>query len=642
MTNYRALPTIKIDGKEVPQAFREDILQIFVEESLHQPGMFTLVLRNDYQVGSQNDKPWKYQDLLQIGKPITIGFSSSTSKDSTFDKEKQGEVLQGEITAIDIHFTEKTQAPIIVRGYDTSHRLHRGRYNRSFQNMTDGDIVDKIAKEVGIEIEEIDKNGVPHDYVFQENQTNMEFLRERAKRNGFELFVQDGKLNFRKPKADGKDKELTLKWLADIRSFHVRMTSAEQVKEVEVRGWDYSQKRTMISTAKTEQVLTQTQNGKGSARSTAFNGKGGANVPPKMIVVDQPFFNPKEGDRIAQAVCDEIGGQFISADAKAEGNPKIRPGKVVKLEGMGAYSGKYYITETRHAYQERVYTTEFCIRGLRGADILTTMAPQSHLQPGQTFLVGIVTDNQDPKGWGRVKVKFPTLSEEHSSNWARVVSIGAAKGRGFDCLPEIDDEVLVAFEHGDIHRPYIIGGVWNGKDTPPTPVEDSVANSKVRLRTFKTRTGSKLQFVEEAKGTSTAGIYIETAGGHKLHINDSNNTIEIKTKGGQQIVLGDTTGSVGVAANMQIEHKAPKIDQTAAATFTAQAGAAANVNAPAISLTGAATVGITSPAIALTGAATTAITSPAITLTGAATVAISAPTIALTGVLLINGKPLPF
>ena len=70
--------------------------------------------------------------------------------------------------------------------------------------------------------------------------------------------------------------------------------------------------------------------------------------------------------------------------------------------------------------------------------------------------MGIVTNNKDPEGWGRVKVKFPTLTEEHESNWARVVALGAAKQRGFDCLPEVNDEVLVGFEHGDIHRPYIL------------------------------------------------------------------------------------------------------------------------------------------------------------------------------------------
>ncbi|MHC5732095.1 MAG: phage baseplate assembly protein V, partial [Nostoc sp.] len=103
----------------------------------------------------------------------------------------------------------------------------------------------------------------------------------------------------------------------------------------------------------------------------------------------------------------------------------------------------------------------------------------THLQPGQTFLVGIVTDNKDPQGWGRVKVKFPTLTEDHASNWARVVAPGAANGRGFDCLPEVNDEVLVGFEHGDIHRPYVLGGVWNGKDAPPEKVDDSIQRGKV-------------------------------------------------------------------------------------------------------------------------------------------------------------------
>jgi uncharacterized Zn-binding protein involved in type VI secretion len=179
------------------------------------------------------------------------------------------------------------------------------------------------------------------------------------------------------------------------------------------------------------------------------------------------------------------------------------------------------------------------VRGLRGGSLLTTLSPQQHLQPGQTFLVGIVTDNKDPQGWGRVKVKFPTLTEEHTSHWARIVAIGAADNRGFDCLPEINDEVLVGFEHGDIHRPYIIGGVWNGKDAPPAAVSDSIQQVKVRLRTFKTRTGHILQFVEEDKGGSKVGAYIETAGGHKFSLNDSDAYIEVETPRGHQIKMSD-------------------------------------------------------------------------------------------------------
>lgn len=558
--NYRSLPAIEIDGQPNPPALMEDLLQVVVEESLHLPAAFTLVIQNDYQGGS-GDRPWQHQSLLKIGNRVRIGFTSSTSESFDFSAAKQGNLIDGEITAIETHFTEKTKAPIIVRGYDSSHRLYRGRHNRSFQNITDSDIVKKIASEAGVETGTIDESGIPHDYVFQENQTNLEFLRERAARIGFELFVQDGKLHFRKPKVD---QELYLKWLKDIDSFRVRVTSAEQVQAVEVRAWDYGEKRTIVSTVATDDIITATENGKGCSSSTAFNGKP---AQPTLIVVDQPVFNPKEADAIAQARCDELGGQFVQADAKGEGDPALRPGRVVTLQDLGPHSGRYYITETRHSYRQRIYTTEFSVRGLRGGNLLTTLAPPAQLQPAQTLLVGIVTNNEDPQGWGRVKVKFPTLTEDHASNWARVVAIGAGDQRGFDCLPEINDEVLVAFEHGDIHRPYVIGGVWNGQDHPPNSVEANVQDGKVQLRTFKTRMGHQLQFVEETQRNCQTGIHIETAGGHQIHLNDRDRTIEVKTAGGQHLCLDDRSGNIQVNATASINVNASGMVTLAAAAI---------------------------------------------------------------------------
>jgi len=568
--NYRSLPTIEIDGQQNPPALMEDLLQVVVEESLHFPAAFTLVIQNDYQTGS-GDRPWQHQTLLQIGKPVKIGFVSSTIESFDFSTSKQGLLIEGEITAVETHFTEKTKAPIIVRGYDASHRLYRGRHNRSFQNITDSDIVKKIAGKAGLDLGTVDESGIPHDYVFQENQTNLEFLRERAARIGFELFVQDGKLHFRKPKVD---QELYLKWLKDIDSFRVRVTSAEQVQGVEVRAWDYGEKRAIVSTAARDDVLTETDNGRGSSSSMAFNGKPSR---PTLTVVDQPVFNPKEADAIAQARCDELGGQFVQADAKGEGDPALRPGRVVTLQDLGPHSGRYYITETRHSYRQRIYTTEFSVRGLRSSNLLTTLAPPPQLQPGQTLLVGVVTDNEDPKGWGRVKVKFPTLTDDHASNWARVVAIGAGPQRGFDCLPEINDEVLVAFEHGDIHRPYILGGVWNGQDQPPNPVEANVQTGKVRLRTFKTRTGHQLQFVEEEQRQSQSGIHLETAGGHQIHLNDSDGLIEIRTPGGQHLTLSDRTNTIQINANAAINLTANGVVAIAASTI--------KLNAPLITTT---------------------------------------------------------
>jgi phage protein D len=567
MPKYIPSPLLQIDGADASADLLNDILQISVEESLHQPGMFTLIINNDYFPGA-SDTTWKHKDTFAIGKKIKIGFTSSTTEDTDFAQEETGYVLEGEITAIETELNEKSQAPIIVRGYDVSHRLHRGRYNRSFQNITDSDIVNQVIGEVGISAGTVTSTTIVHEYAFQENQTNMEFLQERAARNGFELYVQDGKLNFREPTQDAT---LNLAWLEDIHSFRVRVTSAEQVSSVEVRGWDYQLKKAIVSTATTATILTTTDSGTGKESSTKFVGGG----TPKMLVVDQPVFSTNEALKMSQSLYKELGGEFVNADAKGEGNPAIRPGKVIKLLGIGNYSGSYYVTETHHSFQERKYITHFSVRGLRGGNLFSMLSSKTRLQPGQTMMVGIVSNTKDPKGWGRVRVKFPTLTEEHESNWARVVSVGAGPNRGFDCLPEVNDEVLVAFEHGDIHRPYVIGGVWNGTDAPPAAVLDNVVGGKVRLRTFKTRVGHQLQFVEEDKGTKK-GVYLNTIGGHNIRLNDSDKFAELETTGGHKFRADDSNKTISLTSTGDINVKTGTSGQTNKI----------NVNGAEITLTG--------------------------------------------------------
>jgi uncharacterized protein involved in type VI secretion and phage assembly len=544
MPNYLAKPTLKIKGQAATAALMEDILQISVEESLHLPSMFTLVINNAAVSARSGDSFWKHTDAFAIGDTVEIGFSSSTSTSSDFDDANQGTVLKGEVTAIEVNFMSNSEAPIIIRGYDVSHRLHRGRKIRSFQSVTDSDMVSTIISEVGITSGTVTTTSTTYDYVFQENQTNMEFLRERAARNGFELFIQDGKLYFRAPTAGTT---LNLTWLTDLSSFRVRVSSADQVSSVEVRGWDYVNKAAIVSSiTAASTVQTSNEHGDGVDQSSSFSGKPSS---PTMTIVDQFVTSSSDAEAIAQALMDELGGEFIHADAKAEGNPLIRVGKVVDLSGMGKYNGSYYITEARHFYIGSIYTTEFGVRGLRSGDLISTIAPQTRLKPGQTMLVGIVTDNKDTDNLGRVKVKFPTLTEEHTSTWARVVSLGAGASRGFDWLPEIEDEVLVAFEHGDIHRPYVIGNVWNGSDAPPTETTESVGDEGVRLRTLKTRLGHILQFVEEDKGESKQGVYLTTVDGHMLHLDDSTKFIKAETAGGHKIFMDDDGKKIEITSS---------------------------------------------------------------------------------------------
>ncbi len=642
--NY--IPEIKltIDGALASTALMEDILQVSVEESLHLPSMFTIVVKNDFLSGRDADTPWKHESLFTIGAQIKINFTSSTTGSNP--TANQGDVIDGEITAIEVEFTEKSQAPIIIRGYDKSHRLHRGRYNRSFQNMTDSDIVTQIAQEAGLTAT-VDATGGPYGYgsddpmgyVFQENQTNMEFLQERAAINGFELFVQSNKLYFRKPSSAGS---ITLTWLLNLFSFSVRVSASDQVSSVQVRAWNYQTKQALIGnkTTSSTSVITSNDYGKGTAKATAFTGS------PTAIIVDRPMFAQAQVDNIAQSLLDELGGEYVFADAKADGNPLICPGKTIALASLGKYSGSYYVTETRHLLSAGRYVTEFSVRGLRGGDLLSAISSQTKLKPSQTLLVGIVTDNNDPNGWGRVRVKFPTLAEDHASYWARVATIGAGASRGFDCLPEVNDEVLVGFEHGDIHRPYVIGSVWNGKDAPPTAVADSIVDGKVRLRTFKTRVGHQLQFVEEDKGTTKKGVYLNTIDGHNLRMNDSEKFAELETTGGHKFRADDSSNVISLTSSGDITVKTGTSGSTkdltvnaANITLTATANITLKVGSNKIEISNSGIV-IDGIQVQIKGTSSAEVKAPMITVEGSATNTVKGGIVSVeaSGVAVLKGS----
>ncbi len=164
---------------------------------------------------------------------------------------------------------------------------------------------------------------------------------------------------------------------------------------------------------------------------------------------------------------------------------------------------------------------------------------------GGNITVGVVTNNNDPERLGRVKVKYPWLTEEHESWWARQSSQMAGNGRGMFNIPEVGDEVLLAFEHGDIHRPFIIGQLWNGKDSLPQVEGKPMlgGSNEVNRRGFYTRIGHHLVFDDtDGKGDIT----MKTAGAHVLVMDDANQKIQVTTTGNHIVLLDDQNQVVRV------------------------------------------------------------------------------------------------
>ena len=143
-------------------------------------------------------------------------------------------------------------------------------------------------------------------------------------------------------------------------------------------------------------------------------------------------------------------------------------------------------------------------------------------------MIGVVTDNLDPTNIGRVKVKIPSLSPDTTTNWARVVSPGGGPDRGIEFLPEVNDEVLIGFEMGDVRYPYVLGGLWNGVDAPPKGSSDLISGGKVQKRVIRSRNGNVIT-LDDTDGAG--GITVEDKNGNKVTLDSALNNLTIEIKG---------------------------------------------------------------------------------------------------------------
>ena len=191
-------------------------------------------------------------------------------------------------------------------------------------------------------------------------------------------------------------------------------------------------------------------------------------------------------------------------------------------------------------------------------------------------VVGIVTNNDDPDKMGRVKVKFPWLSDEDESDWARVAAPMAGNERGFYCLPEVEDEVLVAFERGDVHFPFVLGALWNGRDAPPASNDDGKNN----VRVLKSRSGHVIRLTDE-DGKEKVEI-IDKGGKNQLVFDTAENTVTVSA--GKDLTLSAEEGAIKL--------KAKSVEIESSADTKIKAGSGMNVEASGTMTVKGATVNI--------------------------------------------------
>ena len=434
---------VKIGG----EAFEEmgNVVEIRVQDSLILPDVFVVKI-SDAGLGLVD------RGDFEVGNEVEIELSGLTANTPT-------SVIKGEITSLEPSFG-RNRAEVVIRGYDFSQRMHRTTRTRTYQNVTASDIVRKLANDAGLSLGEIEESGPnpPYRFVQQNNETDWEFLWRLARLHDFEVLVVDKALYFRR--AGQTISEWRLAWGEDLLAFRPRVSAIQQVEEVVVRGWDPEMKEVIEATERVEQPHSEI----GIDRATISEAAGGGT----LVIADVPLQTAGEAEALAQSIASQVGRSYLEAEGVCRGNEKIRAGAHLEIEGIGErFSGKYVCSATTHIFRGgKGYETHFTVSGRNPRTFIDLLTPAGAKSWGNSVVIGIVTQNEDPNGLGRVRVKYPALGDDTEGWWARIAAPSAGKDRGLLMMPVVGDEVLVAFEHDDVHRPYVIGALWNGKDMP--------------------------------------------------------------------------------------------------------------------------------------------------------------------------------
>jgi phage protein D len=330
---------IKIDGARLEDSIIDKLIEARVNFSVDKSDMFKLTFSDkDFSIQNSN--------TIDAGKEIIVELGYNRK----FEK-----VVEGEIVRVEFDFESQYPTTVTIIGFDKMYRLNRTKKSRSFNKIKVSDIAHQIAKEMGLSTD-IEATTKVHEYLFQNNQSNLDFLKQQAKRLNYEVEVEDNKLVFKKARHKDADGSVTLKWDKNLTQFNPIIDYTKVVEEVEVTGWDAKNKKLIKATAKAGDEKSGITGNKGTQKiKPAF-----ASSNSKTFQTDTPISSQEEAKSIAQSKLEQLSMQYLTTTGTAIGEPKIKIGKLIQIVGVGdKLSGNYYITGCEHIFSTKKFITKF-------------------------------------------------------------------------------------------------------------------------------------------------------------------------------------------------------------------------------------------------------------------------------------------
>jgi len=594
-----------VNGQTLPADVMATLVHGYVDDSSNVPDMF--VLRFTDEQSSVLTKGG-----FRIGVPVRLLVQSSGPGGPVL-------LLTGEVTSLEVEVAAHG-LHTVVRGLDKSHRLFRGKRVEAYLQMTAGDIARKVAQRAGLQAGTIDAGGAVLDHVAQDGITDWVFLRRLAAETGSLVAVVDGKLDFGKgtPASEApagqegsRDDAMVVERGVNLVALRATLTSSDQVSEVEVRSWDVKTKKAFTSVTPAGTKAAQVQ----SLTPASVAGSFGTS---RYVTPNSSFVQQHQVDAASKALSAHLASGFAEIEGTVRGNPKMRSGTAVSVVRVGQpFEGRYTLSGTRHDFSPDLgYQTTFTAafeseRSLYG---LATGASGGPPSPLTGVVSAIVTNTKDPDQLGRVKVKFPVLSDTYESWWARVVQLGSGGKRGTVWLPEVGDEVLVAFSQDSMQQPYVLGGVFNGQDKPDKDWGDHVdgTDGKIKRRALVSRTGMLVEFLEGPDGEQL-----------NVSTNDGKQRVSLvqKSQAAIQIV---SEGPVEVTAKQDVTVKTDSGNVSMSGMkITLDAKSDLELKGVNVKVTGQATAETSAPSVKLSGTAQAEVSGGAMTTISGAMVKIN-------------------
>lgn len=518
-------PQIKVNGRPMQSGILDQLTSVRVERGLNMPGRTQL----------RFDDPGY---LVSTSAGFGPGTDVSISVGETV-------IFLGEVTGVELEHRQRS-VDLLVTVDDAAFKFGLGTKVRTFANVTASDVVRQLATEHGLQCD-ADSTASAFPYLIQ-STSDLHFLNDLADRAGFDWTVNQRRLSFGEPKM-GTPVSLALG--ADLIQFTVRTTSLHP-SETTVTGWGVKTKQGIAGTAK---VATATLKPDAAFVEGFLTAAQTQNVSKVANATSIPM-DQGEANAVARSKAQRWASQAVTAKGTCLANPAIVPGCAVKVGQAGPGSGTYYVTRVEHIYSNQGFVTRFTAGDRRPSSLVETLGGAGPSSLGSGLIVGVVTALGDAQSLapGSVKVKYVSVDDALESNWARVVTVGGGTGRGLTFLPEINDEVLVGFEAGDLRRPLVLGGLYNGKDIPK---DFGVKQGTINSRQITSRLGHAVEF-RDGTAPEDQLIGLTLAGGAHM-VSLSKKSLEAKVPAGIPINIQSGSASIKISDTGEITIAGRKI-----------------------------------------------------------------------------------